>query len=48
MKYEINDSGTLIIRNDLVKTVFYLTKNNNWVKWEYDQNDEEIYYGRLR
>lgn len=44
MKYIIDDNDNLIVNNDSFLTILMFNKFNRWIKWEYDQNGNEIYY----
>lgn len=43
MKYKINKVNALIIYNDFDNLIFIISKENQWVNWEYDHNGNTIY-----
>lgn len=44
MKYEINNRSELIIRNELGNQIFGISKNNNWIKRDYNHKGYIISY----
>lgn len=44
MKYRINPYGDLVIYNGFNRQMFGITKNNRWIKYDYNQNGKQIYY----
>jgi len=49
--YKIDWSGSIIIRDDNGKQIYWEGTNNHWYKWVYDANGKLIYsedsYGKI-
>lgn len=48
MIFKINNHGSLLIENDEGNQIFTINEYNFWVKTEFDQYGDEIYYEDYR
>lgn len=44
MKYRVDDNGSLVIYNESGRQIFGFSRNNYWVKIDYDHEGNRIYY----